>query len=259
MRSRPGLGAESLMMKTKFCSHCGVEKDINEFRERKNYPLSKSIRYNQCRGCERVATLVSSRTEESIDRRKKYQKIWRKTASGKKSIRKYARSEKHKKTVARYRALERVRANRKKEAKLYEGSQHGRFIVLRKGARRRGLEFALSEENVSSLISRPCFYCGRDIGAVITLNEFIANYQGENRLLKKAKQSISKKVLIASCMSVDRKESFYGYTEDNCVACCGICNDAKGWQFTSDEYLLVAKSLIQRLSLAMEEELCREC
>lgn len=108
------------------------------------------------------------------------------------------------------------------------------------------------------MLSDKCYYCGRNFVDVMSLNNFIKEYSGCNLLLCKAKRSISKRVLNASCMGVDRKNSLDGYTKDNCVACCGICNVVKGWAMNNEEYLLVASSFIGRLVSAAKEEACQD-
>lgn len=56
----------------------------------------------------------------------------------------------------------------------------------------RGINFDLSEEEVLSLCSSKCFYCGKE-----------------------------------RCLGIDRIDNSKGYTIDNCVPCCGCCNKMK--------------------------------
>ena len=56
----------------------------------------------------------------------------------------------------------------------------------------RGINFDLSKEEVLSLCSSKCFYCGKD-----------------------------------RCLGIDRIDNSKGYTIDNCVPCCTTCNYMK--------------------------------
>ena len=70
------------------------------------------------------------------------------------------------------------------------------------GARNRKLIFLLSFEEFKTITSQNCHYCGRP-----------------------PEERVRKWPLIIN--GVDRKESDIGYTLDNCVPCCKICNKAK--------------------------------
>jgi hypothetical protein len=73
-------------------------------------------------------------------------------------------------------------------------------------ARYRNLEFNLSKEEFTSLTKQKCYYCGiepkQSIETVCKNGNYIFN-------------------------GVDRIDNSKGYTLDNCVPCCGICNKAK--------------------------------
>ncbi len=68
-----------------------------------------------------------------------------------------------------------------------------------RGAKKRSHDFSLSEERFKHLVTNePCHYCGtRTIGEVI---------------------------------GIDRVDNDVSYTEENCVACCAICNHMK-WDY----------------------------
>ncbi len=70
----------------------------------------------------------------------------------------------------------------------------GDYATYKDQAQRRGKEFHLSEEEFLQITSRSCYYCARD----------------DKR------------------MGVDRVDNDQGYTFDNCVACCALCNKMKG-------------------------------
>lgn len=73
----------------------------------------------------------------------------------------------------------------------------------RHGARRRGIKFGLTQDQVASIIFQNCHYCGR-----------------EPEHERKVKNTIMHN-------GIDRKDSDKGYTKDNVVPCCGHCNFLK--------------------------------
>lgn len=86
------------------------------------------------------------------------------------------------------------------------------------GAKKRGLDYSLTDEYFVSLIEQPCFYCGSPPSNVRTSDKHILTYNG-----------------------IDRKNNKIGYTIDNCVPCCKICNFMKRDMSTSDFYSQVEK------------------
>lgn len=64
-----------------------------------------------------------------------------------------------------------------------------------RGAKKRGLDFALEKTAFNELIALPCFYCGHYVAGEIN--------------------------------GVDRVDNALGYTNENVVACCQTCNLAK--------------------------------
>lgn len=75
----------------------------------------------------------------------------------------------------------------------------------KRGARRRGLSWELSDDDFDRLISQPCHYCGQPPS------------------LKKETRSSATRL----CNGIDRADSTLGYTPKNTVSCCRICNLAK--------------------------------
>jgi hypothetical protein len=69
----------------------------------------------------------------------------------------------------------------------------------RGGAKRRGLRFLLSEQDIFNIATKPCHYCGTLPGK--------GPYMMFNGL--------------------DRRNNHHGYTIHNTVPCCSICNRAK--------------------------------
>jgi hypothetical protein len=82
-------------------------------------------------------------------------------------------------------------------------------------AKDRGLEWGLSEDVFNSMISDHCFYCGVAPRSVRNLP------QGGGVLYWNG---------------IDRVENSKGYTPDNVVTCCRVCNHAKR-DMSRDEFL----------------------
>ena len=83
------------------------------------------------------------------------------------------------------------------------------FNVYKKGARDRKFEFLLSREEFRILTSSNCYFCGVEpkqktgrIKYTQTYGEYLYN-------------------------GIDRKDNAQGYTVENCLPCCKICNYAK--------------------------------
>lgn len=84
------------------------------------------------------------------------------------------------------------------------------------GAKKRGLEFLLNAEQIASLITKACYYCG-------TVPE------------RKHRRGL----LLSG---IDRKNNNHGYTAENCVPACSRCNFAKNQDPASD-FIEWAKSV----------------
>jgi hypothetical protein len=67
-----------------------------------------------------------------------------------------------------------------------------------------------------------CVYCGEPVEWI---EHVPANYRGR------------------SGYNLDRKDSSKGYSKDNCVVCCRICNWAKNELFSHEEFLLIGKTI----------------
>lgn len=74
----------------------------------------------------------------------------------------------------------------------------------------RGLDFNLTDEEFDSLIFSKCYYCGSEPTS--------SNYV--NNRINRTKEEFK-------VTGIDRINSDLGYTIDNCVPCCKICNKMK--------------------------------
>lgn len=92
-------------------------------------------------------------------------------------------------------------------------------------AKNRGFEWSLSYEFVSRVVRMDCAYCGM---------------RPEQKLI-----SASKGIpLIYN--GIDRIDSTLGYTEDNCVACCKICNWCKG-SMPVEEWISHLRKIVEHI------------
>lgn len=82
------------------------------------------------------------------------------------------------------------------------------YVDYKSRARSTGKDFTISESEFTHLSKGHCFYCGI---------EFDKNYSGN------------------LCNGIDRYDNSKGYTEENCVPSCWICNRAKS-DLTPEEF-----------------------
>lgn len=76
--------------------------------------------------------------------------------------------------------------------------------AYRHGALSRGLTWDLSYEQVAEIVAQNCYYCGTSPYRKKTAGGVTILYNG-----------------------IDRKNNLIGYTTNNCVPCCFVCNQAK--------------------------------
>ena len=88
-------------------------------------------------------------------------------------------------------------------------------------AKDRNIKYDLSEEKFIELIEQPCHYCGATKTNIIKT--------------KNCKQGYP-------YTGIDRIDSVKGYTDENCVPCCGQCNKAK-MAMKREEFLTWIKSV----------------
>lgn len=94
------------------------------------------------------------------------------------------------------------REKRCQTRKDYNQTIKGRYVAYQGSARTRNLLFDLSLEEFAEFWQQPCFYCG---GAIATVG-------------------------------LDRINNNEGYVMSNVVACCSMCNSAKGTR-TFEEFM----------------------
>jgi 5-methylcytosine-specific restriction endonuclease McrA len=103
----------------------------------------------------------------------------------------------------------------------------------KRSAKKRGLVFELSNDEFKSMTGSPCHYCGHPPSTIRNFGNanggFIFN-------------------------GIDRKDNALGYTIDNCVPCCFVCNRAKG-TLSIDEFFTWIKRLSARFGSATDVNL----
>ncbi len=87
--------------------------------------------------------------------------------------------------------------------------ENNRLTTYRASAEQRGLDFPLSREIFVRLLYHDCYYCGAPP------NIHYAPHGRKNR------------EGLLPLNGVDRLDSSLGYTADNCVSCCTLCNRMK--------------------------------
>lgn len=85
--------------------------------------------------------------------------------------------------------------------------------TYRQGAKRRGYEFALTQEAFATLTRLHCFYCGVP-PSQISVHKGGVTEAGQQHGAY-------------TYNGIDRLDNTQGYTPDNCVACCHNCNMMK--------------------------------
>lgn len=99
-----------------------------------------------------------------------------------------------------------------------------RYNAYKKGAVKRKIVWDLSKEDFYKIITQPCYYCGNY--DKITFNK--EQYTG-----------------------IDRIDSSEGYTIDNCVPCCEMCNRMK-MAYSQTVFLQHIKQIYKNLRLGEE-------
>lgn len=101
---------------------------------------------------------------------------------------------------------------------------NGLVYEYKLGAKRRNLEFNLTHEQVKEISSNNCYYCDATPFCIKRVNKHSITYNG-----------------------IDRVDNNKGYTIDNVVSCCKICNTAKH-DLSYNDFIDWVKRLCSNLS-----------
>ncbi|MFZ0912507.1 MAG: hypothetical protein WBQ76_16815 [Candidatus Korobacteraceae bacterium] len=145
----------------------------------------------------------------------------------------------------------------KQQDKGYYRFGRGAISILRQGALRRGLTFALTPESLDNWwreVPDICAYCGITTAEFIRLRDYVNAYAGSDYEITKFRRVFkSSKQAAIRWLTLDRADNARGYELDNLVKCCWFCNYVKGSLLTHADMLLVGKSIVERLSVRIAE------
>jgi len=207
----------------KVCSKCGVPKETKtEFYHNRRAEDGFRIWCKDCWAKNHPDKGVRARYYKKLKERKE-----RKT-------RRVTEEEKNKKASCR---------------KKYNNTTRGRYTKLKHHVASRKLDFLITFDEYATLVneSADCYYCGITAEKISVLLEFVHKYNGEDAAILKMKKPFGCKSMRSKFFSVDRKNSFTGYTKDNCVLCCSICNHVKAWAVPADLYKSIAPGTIANI------------
>ena len=106
-----------------------------------------------------------------------------------------------------------------------ESSWRHLFLIYKSGAQKRNFEFNLTRKEFEKICSNNCYYC---------------NQLPEKYYVKNAKCDTSNIAYVEHISvyknGIDRLDSQQGYTVQNCVSCCTVCNRMK-MDFSKKEFL----------------------
>lgn len=136
---------------------------------------------------------------------------------------------------------------------------HGAYENMKKSAKKRGILFTLTENELKNWwmsTSDTCFYCGITIYEYLELRDFIINYSGTNEEVLNIRKTVFNKEIYTriKTMTIDRVDSGGPYSLDNIVKSCWICNSLKSNKISQDEMMSLGKKTIKLLRREMKNE-----
>ncbi len=101
------------------------------------------------------------------------------------------------------------------------------FYDYKKNAKKRNIEFSLDIKQVESLVVSECVYCGKS---------------NSNKKVIQRSENLGDKFFLYN--GIDRIDNSKGYTEQNTVTCCKLCNHMK-WDLSFDEWKEHIKCILE--------------
>lgn len=105
-------------------------------------------------------------------------------------------------------------------------------LHIKNSAKRRGIEFNLTKEQILEITSKNCDYCDRQPELKAIGTNYISRHINKSQYIYN---------------SIDRIDSNKGYVYDNCAPCCKQCNIAKSI-LTVEEFANMIKNIYNYLS-----------
>lgn len=103
--------------------------------------------------------------------------------------------------------------------------------------KKRNLVNTLSDDKIVELLNtQHCHYCGIDHNLY---SNFVKNSKDINHPYHNSFASVK----YSEYFTIDRKDNSIGYTDDNAVSCCWLCNSVKGDILTYDEMLALGPTI----------------
>jgi len=99
------------------------------------------------------------------------------------------------------------------------------YTRYKNGAKNRKLSFEIGKDDFEKIILKPCFYCGLTKSNLLKMQTVFEYREFEYN-------------------GIDRVDNLVGYTMDNCVPCCKICNLAKR-NLSVEQYFSWINSLVE--------------
>lgn len=120
---------------------------------------------------------------------------------------------------------------------------NNKIDAYKQNAKRHGREYSLTDEDCQKLLLGRCYYCNLE-----PYNE-INVYKRKNGTYKngKVKTEWTEEATV-KLNGIDRIDNNLGYTKDNCVSCCYMCNSFKS-DFAINDFLNHVKKIFIHLNL----------
>jgi len=123
-----------------------------------------------------------------------------------------------------------------------EASFRSFFLIYRRSAAARDYSFGLSFETFRVMTQDACHYCGRKPRPYNKYLKKDGSPVEANGKLVIRKENVERAWILVN--GLDRKDNGAGYTAENTVTCCSICNHAKH-TMSYEEFLDYLNDLVQ--------------
>jgi len=121
--------------------------------------------------------------------------------------------------------------NRKGDSKTCLGSL---FHIYEHQAKMRGLIFELTKEQFAEFTKQNCWYCGQKPAQILHTTP------------RQCKRGCKSAYYLYN--GIDRVDNTIGYTEANCISCCGQCNRMKN-VLHAEDFIIHIRKIVQNLNI----------